>query len=244
MSTTMENSNNSNVNISLKSQWTLNNYLLTFVVGWIRLCSKGWARLRWYIKFVVLPVLAGTTVLHNLQTTLVWLRSDLYYPKNCHTGELTFPLLFTISSFAAALIFCLWKGIQQTSTRQRYGATKRDTVTWLAVSVSLPTLLGYQRASAFVNATKLASQPLFSSDEEYKISNVLSNTFFIDIDHVSIAIHIVIVLSPSPSSYHRRNGFILYKLYVLLAYTNPTPKATPYRKLFFYFLKKLTLYDL
>ncbi len=68
---------------------------------------------------------------------------------------------------------------------------------WL-FSVSLPTLLGYQRASAFVNATKLASQPLFSSDEEYKISNVLSNTFFIDIDHVSIAIHIVIVLSPSP----------------------------------------------
>ncbi len=65
--------------------------------------------------------------------------------------------------------------------------------------MSLPTLLGYQRASAFVNATKLASQPLFSSDEEYKISNVLSNTFFIDIDHVSIAIHIVIVLSPSPT---------------------------------------------
>ncbi len=64
--------------------------------------------------------------------------------------------------------------------------------------MSLPTLLGYQRACAFVNATKLASQPLFSSDEEYKISNVLSNTFFIDIDHVSIAIHIVIVLSPSP----------------------------------------------
>ncbi len=64
--------------------------------------------------------------------------------------------------------------------------------------MSLPTLLGYQRASAFVNATKLASQPLFSSDEEYKILNVLSNTFFIDIDHVSIAIHIVIVLSPSP----------------------------------------------
>ncbi len=150
---------------------------------------------------MVLPVLAGTTVLHNLQTTLVWLRSDLYYPKNCHTGELTFPLLFTISSFAAALIFCLWKGIQQTSTRQRYGATKRDTVTWLAVSVSLPTLLGYQRASAFVNATKHASQPLFSSDEEYKISNVLSNTFLIDIDHVSIAIHIVIVLSPSPNIY-------------------------------------------
>ncbi len=148
---------------------------------------------------MVLPVLAGTTVLHNVQTTLVWLRSDLYYPKNCHTGELTFPLLFTISSFAAALIFCLWKGIQQTSTRQRYGATKHDTVTWLAVSVSLPTLLGYQRASAFVNATKLASQPLFSSDEEYKILNVLSNTFFIDIDHVSIAIHIVIVLSPSPN---------------------------------------------
>ncbi len=67
--------------------------------------------------------------------------------------------------------------------------------------MSLPTLLGYQRASAFVNATKLASQPLFSSDEEYKISNVLSNTFFIDIDHVSIAIHIVIVLSPSPSGH-------------------------------------------
>ncbi len=66
--------------------------------------------------------------------------------------------------------------------------------------MSLPTLLGYQRASAFVNATKLASQPLFSSDEEYKISKVLSNTFFIDIDHVSIAIHIVIVLSPSPTT--------------------------------------------
>ncbi len=73
--------------------------------------------------------------------------------------------------------------------------------------MSLPTLLGYQRASAFVNATKLASQPLFSSDEEYKISNVLSNTFFIDIDHVSIAIHIVIVLSPSPITvYSVRNS--------------------------------------
>ncbi len=67
--------------------------------------------------------------------------------------------------------------------------------------MSLPTLLGYQRASAFVNATKHASHPLFSSDEEYKISNVLSNKFFIDIDHVSIAIHIVIVLSPSPILY-------------------------------------------
>ncbi len=82
-----------------------------------------------------------------------------------------------------------------------------DTDTWLAVSVSLPTLLGYQRASAFVNATKLASQPLFSSVEEYKISNVLSNTFFIDIDHVSIAIHIVIVLSPSPSHYYQYNKY-------------------------------------
>ncbi len=50
--------------------------------------------------------------------------------------------------------------------------------------MSLPTLLGYQRASAFVNATKLASQPQFSSDEEYKISN----TFFIDIDHINIDI--------------------------------------------------------
>ncbi len=74
--------------------------------------------------------------------------------------------------------------------------------------MSLPTLLGYQRASAFVNATKLASQPLFSSDEEYKISNVLSNTFFIDIDHVSIAIHIVIVLSPSPKSI--QSSFVNY----------------------------------
>ncbi len=75
--------------------------------------------------------------------------------------------------------------------------------------MSLPTLLGYQRASAFVNATKLASQPLFSSDEEYKISNVLSNTFFIDIDHVSIAIHIVIVLSPSPTANTGTFDFVL-----------------------------------
>lgn len=53
--------------------------------------------------------------------------------------------------------------------------------------------------SAFVHATKLASQPLVSSDEEEnKISNVLSNAFFIDIDYMSIAIHIVNVLSPSP----------------------------------------------
>ncbi len=72
--------------------------------------------------------------------------------------------------------------------------------------MSLPTLLGYQRASAIVNATKLASQPLFSSDEEYKISNVLSNTFFIDIDHVSIAIHIVIVLSSSPNEDTCKDG--------------------------------------
>ncbi len=34
--------------------------------------------------------------------------------------------------------------------------------------MSLPTLLGYQRASAFVNATKLASQPLFSSAKNKK----------------------------------------------------------------------------
>ncbi len=35
--------------------------------------------------------------------------------------------------------------------------------------------------------------------------------------------------------------FILYKQYFLSAYTNPTPKPTPYRKLS---QKKLILYDL
>ncbi len=30
---------------------------------------------------------------------------------------------------------------------------------------------------------------------------------------------------------HRRNGFILYKLYVLLPYTYPTPKLSPHRRL-------------
>ncbi len=39
----------------------------------------------------------------------------------------------------------------------------------------------------------------FLPTKNKKISNVLSNTFFIDIAHVSIAIHIVIVLSPSPT---------------------------------------------
>ncbi len=29
---------------------------------------------------------------------------------------------------------------------------------------------------------------------------------------------------------HRRNGFILYKLYVLLPYTYPTPKLSPHRR--------------
>ena len=37
-----------------------------------------------------------------------------------------------------------------------------------------------------------------------KLSNVLSNIFSIDIDHVSIAIYIVIVLSPSPSVVRRQ----------------------------------------
>ncbi len=162
---------------------------------------------------------AGTTVLHNFRRHWSDYSQTYNIQKTAILAELTFPLLFTISSFAAALIFCLWKGIQQTSTRQRYGATKHDTVTWLAVSVSLPTLLGYQRASAFVNATKLASQPLFSSDEEYKISNVLSNTFFIDIDHVSIAIHIVIVLSPSPTL--RSPRFVCFLLKKILVTGKP-----------------------
>ncbi len=42
--------------------------------------------------------------------------------------------------------------------------------------------------------------------------------------------------------------FILYKLYVLLPYTYPTPKLSPHRRphrVHFYFpSKKLTLYDL
>ncbi len=39
----------------------------------------------------------------------------------------------------------------------------------------------------------------FLPTKNKNISNVLSKTFFIDIDHESIAIHIVIVLSPSPT---------------------------------------------
>ncbi len=31
-------------------------------------------------------------------------------------------------------------------------------------------------------------------------------------------------------TFHRRNGFILYKLYVLLPYTYPTPKLSPHRR--------------
>ncbi len=43
----------------------------------------------------------------------------------------------------------------------------------------------------------------------------------------------------------RRNVFILYKLYVLLPYTYPTPKLSPHRTVHFFFSpKKLTLYDL
>ncbi len=40
--------------------------------------------------------------------------------------------------------------------------------------------------------------------------------------------------------------FILYKPYFLSAYTNPTPKPTPYRKLSAFLLsqKNLILYDL
>ncbi len=88
----------------------LNNYLLTFVLVEYGCAPKGEAaKVVTYIKFVVLPVLAGTTVLHNfaddIGLTTVTVR--LILSKNCHTGELTFPLLFTISSFAAALIFCL-----------------------------------------------------------------------------------------------------------------------------------------
>ncbi len=40
----------------------------------------------------------------------------------------------------------------------------------------------------------------FLPTKNTKYRTFLSNTFFIDIDHVSIAIHIVIVLSPSPTS--------------------------------------------
>ena len=86
----------------------------------------------------------------------------------------TFPVLSTISSLAAALTFHLslhaaGSVIVESNTRQRCGATKHDTVTWLAVRVSLPTLLGYQRVSAFVHATKLALQLLVSSEEEKQV---------------------------------------------------------------------------
>ena len=90
------------------------------------------------------------------------------------TAILTFPVLSTISSLAAALTFHLslhaaGSVIVESNTRQRCGATKLDTVTWLAVRVSLPTLLGYQRVSAFVHATKLALQLLVSSEEEKQV---------------------------------------------------------------------------
>ena len=66
---------------------------------------------------------------------------------------------------------------------------------------------------SFVHATTLAMQPLgqsvarlfapLTSNEGNKYRNVLSNAFSIDIDYVSMAIHIVIVLSPSPRQFHR-----------------------------------------
>ncbi len=47
-------------------------------------------------------------------------------------------------------------------------------------------------------------------------------------------------------TFHRRNGFILYKLYVLLPYTYPTPKLSPLRRrcISIFPQQKLTLYDL
>ncbi len=51
-------------------------------------------------------------------------------------------------------------------------------------------------------------------------------------------------------TFHRRNGFILYNLYILSLYTNPTPKPTTYRKLSAFLDKNnnnnnnLILYDL
>ncbi len=128
---------------------------------WIRLCSKGWARLKWYIKFMVLPVSR-----RGRRSCIICRRHWSDYgqtyniQKNCHTGELTFPLLFTISLARCGTHFLLMKRNPADQHETTIWRNQKDTVTWLAVSVSLPTLLGYQRASAFVNATKLASPNL------------------------------------------------------------------------------------
>ncbi|KAL0992446.1 hypothetical protein UPYG_G00093400 [Umbra pygmaea] len=46
---------------------------------------------------------------------------------------------------------------------------------------------------------KLLRNRCFFPTKQRNLSNVLSNAFYIDIDYASIARHIVIVLSPSPT---------------------------------------------
>ncbi len=147
----------------------------TDVDGWIRMCSKGWARLRWYIRFVVL---AGTTVLHNLQTTLVWLRVRLIISKKLPYWRTDFSSFIYNFLARCGTHFLLMKR-NPADQHETIWRNQTDTVTWLAVSVSLPTLLGYQRASAFVNATKTCFATSVFFRRRIKISNVLSNTFLL-----------------------------------------------------------------
>ena len=86
-------------------------HLQMLAVFLIRLCSKGWERLRWLNTFVVLPVLPGTMVLHNLQTTLVWLvkskRTAILASWHFHFYRL-FPRSLRYSSFTSHSTLFLW----------------------------------------------------------------------------------------------------------------------------------------
>ena len=133
------------------------------------------------------------------------LRSEKNY---LHIYYLQFPHSSRYSSFVSHIaLFLLW------NTRE----TRWRSQTWYCYMIGhwrvapYVALHRYQRTRAFVHATNLASQPLvqsgarlfapLTSNEEKNYLNLLSNAFSIDIDYVSIAIHIVSVLSPSPRSY-------------------------------------------
>ncbi len=57
--------------------------------------------------------------------------------------------------------------------------------------------------------------------------------------HTTHNTHTHMVFYGCTGTFHRRNGFILYKLYVLLPYTYPTPKLSPHsRRCIIFSLKK------
>ncbi len=69
-----------------------------------------------------------------------------------------------------------------------------------------------------------------------QISNINQNFWevaqFTYSQHTHTHTHTHIVFLWFTGTLHRCNGFILYKLYVLLPYTYPTPKLSPHRRQF------------